>query len=89
MTKSPTQLDAEIAALTGTTTIWRREEWKALGKPTKVVWKYVRGVNADEAERWLAIFQKDEPHETFVISPTKPRGKNVKVKFFTGPGMDR
>jgi hypothetical protein len=78
----------EVNELLSLTKLWRREEWRTPGKPVKVVWKYVRTVLVEEAPQWLAIFQKDEPHETFVIAPTKPRGQNVKVKFITGPGSE-
>ena len=54
----------EINDALSSTKIWKRSEWKTPGKPVKVVWKYVRGVPASEAAQWLAIFQKDEPHET-------------------------
>lgn len=77
----------EVNEALSSTKIWKRDEWRALGKPVKVVWKYVRTVPVEEAAQWLAIFQKDEPHETFIIAPTKPRGQNVKVKFLTGRGM--
>jgi len=36
-------------------------------------WEHVRDCDADTAATWLAIFQKDEPKEVFVLSEEKPK----------------
>jgi len=36
-------------------------------------WKFVRDLTPDTAAQYLAIFQADEPNETFKIATRKPR----------------
>jgi hypothetical protein len=54
----------------------RRKHASAI--PDHVTWEYVRDVKLTKPIAWLAVFQRDEPNTTFVISAKKPskRGKD-------------
>jgi hypothetical protein len=36
-------------------------------------WRYERDVSPDSRDKWLAIFQRDEPSITFIVSEGRPR----------------
>ena len=48
--------------------LWKRD--KVTG-----TWDYVRDVTPETAAQWLAIFQKDEPNETFKVAAKRPSWK--------------
>jgi len=77
------------ATMTASTKIWRRDDWKAPGtlEPIKYDWKLVRSAVADEVDRWLEIYRRDEPHVVFIATPTKPRAKKG-PKIIRGPGSE-
>jgi hypothetical protein len=36
-------------------------------------WRYERDVSAESRDKWLTIFQRDEPSITFISSQGRPR----------------
>jgi hypothetical protein len=46
--------------------LWRKSR-------TSGLWRIARDVTPETAEQWLAIFRRDEPEETFVVSARKPK----------------
>jgi hypothetical protein len=44
------------------------------------IWSHERNVDADTKDKWLSIFQKDEPGEYFVVSAKKPKNDPTKGK---------
>lgn len=47
------------------TTLWKHNS-------TTGYWALCRQCSAEEAQQWLAIFQKDEPHAWFKLSSRRP-----------------
>lgn len=63
------------------TKLWRRVQGiSKSGKYLTFKWKYERECEAEKAQEWLALFERDEPGAVFKLSEEKPRSsKAVRV----------